>query len=321
MNGSKAHIDVQSSSGGLDLVGDAIAAMRVGEPQLARALLRPPWGLRFPPAGGAGVQVILKGTAWLIPPGDADPLLMSAGDVALVRRRAPHGLADDPATPLWDANFAEHVPEEHWPADGSALDPATGGTVLIGGTYDLSGARPHPLLDALPDVVHLPARMGTSVDVRSVVDLLGAEMDRDPPGTTAAMPALLDLLLLYALRTWFEDRPSAGGWAEAIRDPAISVALRNIQQAPEHAWTVESLARASHLSRAAFARRFAALTGQPPLSYLTWWRMTLAARLLRSTDAPLATIAEEVGYGSEFAFSKAFKRELGVAPSRFRSSR
>lgn len=320
MNGYHAPIDVQSSPIGLDIVGDAIAAMRVGEPQLARALLQAPWGLRFPPLGGAGVQVILKGTAWLLPPGDGEPLLLHAGDVALVRRRSPYGLADDPSTPLWDANLAEHVPAEHWPADGSALDPASGGTVLLGGTYDLSGARAHPLLDSLPDVVHLPARVGAASEVRTAVDLLGLEMDRDLPGMSAAMPALLDLLLLYALRAWLEHDPAPTGWAQAIRDPAVSAALRNIQQAPQRAWTVEGLAHASHLSRAAFARRFAALTGTPPLGYLTWWRMTIAARMLRTTDASMEAIARQVGYSSEFAFSKAFKRELGVAPSRFRAS-
>jgi AraC-like DNA-binding protein len=319
MNRSEPRLDVQASLIGLDLVGDAVAAMRTGEPQLARALLHPPWGLRFPAVGGAGVHVILKGTAWLLPPDDAEPLQLRAGDVALCRRRAPHGLADDPATPLWDANLAEHVPAEHWPADGSALNAATGGTVVIGGTYNLSGARPHPLLDTLPDVVHLPARVGASSDVRTVVELLGAEMDRDLPGMSAAIPALLDLLLLYTLREWFEASTAPTGWAQAIRDPAISSALRHIQQSPEQPWTVESLARASHLSRAAFARRFAALTGQPPLTYLTWWRMTIAGRLLQSTDAPLEAIAGQVGYSTEFAFSKAFKRELGVSPSRFRS--
>lgn len=295
--------------------------MRIGEPQVARALLQPPWGLRFPAAGGAGVHVILKGTAWLLPPEGADPILLGAGDVALVRRRAPHGLADNPATPLWDASLAEHVPEQHWPADGSALDPSVGGTVLIGGTYDLSGARPHPLLESLPDVVVLAARVGAGSELRAVVDLLGAEMDRDLPGMSAAMPALLDLLLLYALRAWFEGGTARTGWAEAIRDPALSTALRLIQQHPEEAWTVGSLAHASHLSRAAFARRFAAMTGQPPLTYLTWWRMTLAARLLRTSSLPVQEIAGRVGYGTEFAFSKAFKRELGISPSRFRSSR
>jgi len=134
------------------------------------------------------------------------------------------------------------------------------------------------------------------------------------------MPALLDLLLLYALRAWFENDTAPTGWLQAIRDPAISTTLQLIQQQPEQAWTVQSLAHACHLSRAAFARRFTALTGQPPLAYLTWWRMTIAARMLRTSGLPLQEIAGRVGYGTEFAFSKAFKRELGVSPSRFRSN-
>jgi AraC-like DNA-binding protein len=318
MNASKALPDVQSSSYGVDLVGDAITAMRIGEPQVARALLQPPWGLRFPAVGAAGVHVILKGTAWLLPPGDADPILLSTGDVALVRRRKPHGLADDPASPLWDADLAQHVPTEHWPRDGSALDTRTRGTALIGGTYDLNGARPHPLLESLPDVVHLPARVGLSSDVRTVVELLGAEMDRDLPGGSAATPALLDLLLLYAMRTWFEKLAAPSGWAQAVRDPAVAIALRSIQRQPENRWTVATLARESNLSRAAFARRFTSLTGQAPLAYLTWWRMTIAARLLLTTDASHDVIAGRVGYSSEYAFSKAFKREMGLAPSRYR---
>jgi AraC-like DNA-binding protein len=312
--------DIQSSSDRLDLVGDAISAMRTGEPQVARALLQPPWGLRFPAFGAPGVHVILKGTAWLLPPDDAAPILLTAGDVALLRRRRPHGLADDPATPLWDADLAAHVPAEHWPADGSAFDAGTGGTVLIGGTYRLAGARPHPLLESLPDVVHLPARVGASSDVRAVVDLLGAEMDRNLPGVSAATPALLDLLLLYGLRAWFEAGDTTSGWALARRDPAISAAIRAIQEEPRSPWTVSGLAQRSNLSRAAFARRFTELTGQPPLTYLTWWRMTIAARLLQTTEEPLAVIADRVGYGTEYAFSKAFKRELGVAPSRYRTS-
>jgi AraC-like DNA-binding protein len=319
MNGYMRRSDIQSSTDRLDLVGDAISAMRTGEPQVARALLHPPWGLRFPALGAPGIHVVLKGTAWLLPPDDAAPVRLSAGDVALLRRRAPHGLADDPATPLWDADLAQHVPAEHWPADGSALDARTGGTVLIGGTYRLDGARPHPLLDGLPDVVHLPARVGAGTDVRAVVDLLGAEMDRNLPGVSAATPALLDLLLLYGLRAWFESGDTTSGWARALRDPAVSGALRTIQEDPRSPWTVADLAARAHLSRAAFARRFTELTGQPPLTYLTWWRMTIAARLLQTTDEPLIAIADRVGYSTEYAFSKAFKRELGVAPSRYRA--
>jgi AraC-like DNA-binding protein len=320
MNASSDRSDVQSSHAGFDLVGEAITAMRTGRPQVARALLRAPWGLRFPAAGAVGVQVILKGSAWLIGPGDAAPIELGAGDAALIRRHAPHAIADNPATPLWDADYDAHVPADHWPADGSALDPASGGTVLLGGTYDLEGARAHPLFADLPDVVHLPARIGAGSPLRAVIDLIGAELDRNLPGTSAATPALLDLLLLYCVRAWFEAPEAPSGWARASRDPAVNTALRLIHERPAHPWTVAELAASCALSRAAFARRFSELTGRPPLTYLTWWRMCIAGRLLRSSDQPLSEIAGRVGYGNEYAFSKAFRRELGQAPGRYRAS-
>jgi AraC-like DNA-binding protein len=241
--------------------------------------------------------------------------------VALVRRRRTHGLADDPRTELHDVSGDAHDDADYWPADGSALDDGTPGTVLIGGTYYLSGARPHPLFQSLPEVVHIPARIGAASTVRTVIELLGGEMDRERPGLTAALPALLDLLLLYAMRTWFEGSENAAGWAQALRDPGLSAALRAMQERPAEPWTVASLASEAGLSRAAFARRFTELTGQPPLTYLTWWRMTVAARLLQTTDASVDAIAGRVGYSSEYAFGKAFKRELDVPPARYRRQR
>ena len=302
----------------MDLVGEAISAMRSGEPRAARALLIPPWGLRFNAAGGAGVHVILRGTAWLLPPDGSEPISLAAGDVALVHRGLPHGLADDPRTPLQDVSADDHDPSSYWPADGSPEDERVPGTVLIGGTYYLNGARPHPLFQSLPDVIHLPARIGAAATVRTVVELLGAEMDRDRPGLSAALPALLDLLLLYTMRTWFEGARQPTGWARALRDPALSAALTAIQDRPAEPWTVASLAAEASLSRAAFARRFTAVTGQPPLTYLTWWRMTIAARLLQTTDSSVQAIGDRVGYRSEYAFSKAFKRQLGLAPAHYR---
>ncbi|MGH3242537.1 MAG: helix-turn-helix transcriptional regulator, partial [Spirillospora sp.] len=107
-------------------------------------------------------------------------------------------------------------------------------------------------------------------------------------------------------------------WTAALQDPAVATALRGIHHEPERPWTVQSLADAAQLSRAAFARRFAELAGTPPLTYLTWWRMTIAARLLRTTDLPLRSVADRVGYASDFAFAKAFRREYGESPGRFR---
>jgi transcriptional regulator GlxA family with amidase domain len=132
--------------------------------------------------------------------------------------------------------------------------------------------------------------------------------------------ALLDLLLLYMLRAWFADRSadSPTGWPAALADPAVSAALRGMHAEPEAPWTVRGLGERAGLSRTVFAQRFTALVGKTPLAYLTWWRMSLAAGMLRETDAPLSAVARRCGYSSEFAFAKTFKREFGVAPGVFR---
>jgi AraC-like DNA-binding protein len=248
--------------------------------------------------------------------------------VAFLPHGAAHGLADSLSTPLVDASTSlaeippveddDGVPTGQQPTDGSAA-----ATVMLCGAYLLDRSRAHPLLEDLPEVIHLPARVGHHPGLRAAVDLLGGELEQPRPGGDAMLPALLDVLLLHILRAWFDEQSAHGaatGWAAALRDPAVAAGLRAIHGDPARPWTVAELASQAGLSRAAFARRFAALVGQPPQTYLTWWRMTLAARLLRDGDAPLATVARKVGYTSEFAFAHAFKREYGSAPGGFRRS-
>lgn len=310
----------------MDVLSDVIAVMRTGQPRSACVHRHAPWGQRYTPVPGAGFQVILQGSCWLIPAA-REPIALSAGDVVFFPHGGTHGLADSLSTPL-----SEHVCD---PSDGAQSEqdylslparqphqhgrPAT--TVTLCGAYQLDPGRAHPLLTDLPDIVYLPARLGNYGELRAAVDLLAGEVDHRRPGTDAIVPALLDTLLLYILRVWFEQqstRSAATGWAAALRDPAIAAALDSIHHDPAAPWTVERLAIQAGLSRAAFARRFTALTGQPPLTYLTWWRMTIAARLLRNSDAPLNSLAKQVGYTSEFAFAAAFKRQYSTAPGRYR---
>jgi AraC-like DNA-binding protein len=130
---------------------------------------------------------------------------------------------------------------------------------------------------------------------------------------------LLDLLLVYAMRAWFgRDEAHPPPWYAALDDPSVGPALRRLHGEPQRAWTVAELAAEAGLSRAAFARRFTELTGHAPLTYLTEWRMVLAQDALRRPGATLASVAHEIGYGSEFAFANAFKRQLGVPPGRWR---
>ena len=152
-----------------------------------------------------------------------------------------------------------------------------------------------------------------------MTDLLTEELRAERPGTQVAVTALLDLLLVHVFRTWYDDNPGVG-WGAALHDPTVGAALRAIHAEPARPWTVAELGALTGMSRAAFARRFSRLAGEGPLGYLTRWRMTLAADLLRRADAPLGAIGRQVGYTSEYAFANAFKREHGVAPGRYRRS-
>lgn len=301
----------------MDVLSDAVLAMRTGRPHAARVLRVAPFGRWFAPVAGAGFHIVLEGSCWLVPP-DGPPIALGAGDVAFLPRGCGHGLADSRSTPLADAS----APLATLTSSSGGAPTPNASTVMVCGAYLLDRSRTHPLLADLPEIIHLPARVGQHSGLRAAVELLGDELRRPQPGGDAMLPALLDALLLHILRAWFDDagKRTPSGWAAAIRDPAIDAALRAMHGDPARPWTVEELGARAGLSRAAFARRFTALVGQPPLTYLTWWRMTLAARLLRGSDVPLAAVATKVGYTSEFAFAHAFKRAFGLAPGKFRQS-
>jgi AraC-like DNA-binding protein len=301
----------------VDIVGEVVAAVRTGRPIARRTDLYGTWGLRFRGDQGAGFHVVLEGSAWIVPPIVSAPVRLGVGDVVFVGRADGYTLADHPDTPLQSVDSA--APKEQWPIH-APLPGERPGTVLLCGTYALERARPHPLIAQLPEVIHLPAPATIGEPLRSVVDLLGAEVQRDGANLGAAVPTLLDLLIIYALRVWYarEAERGAQGWARALQDSAVRTALENIQRSPATPWTVAQLADASGLSRTAFAREFRILVGEPPLTYLTRWRMTIAAQLLRETDLPIESVAARVGYGSPFAFGKAFKRSMGDAPGAYR---
>ncbi|SDM61855.1 AraC family transcriptional regulator [Allokutzneria albata] len=301
----------------MDVLSDVLTAMRLGRPAAAHTSSAAPWGVRFHPGQAAGCHVVLSGSCWLLSP-DREPLSLNVGDVLFTPHGNGYALADHPDSPLVDfaPSSTETAPLDEMRIDGSGVI-----TELLCAYYTFDPARPHPLLADLPAFVHLPTRVGHHSSLRSAVELLGSEL-RDPrAGTEAALPALVDMLLLYVLRAWLDDQPAdRAGWASALRDPAVTAALRQIHRHPEQQWTVAALAERAGLSRAAFAKRFTAIVGDTPLGYLTWWRMTMAARMLRESTKSLRAIADSCGYGSEYAFSKAFKRSYGVAPGRYRAT-
>ena len=193
---------------------------------------------------------------------------------------------------------------------GNAPD---GATVLMTGVYESAGEISARLLRALPPLLKLDAAALDS----PLVPLLADEIVKDAPGQEAVLDRLLDLLLIATLRAWFA-RDDAPGWYRAYSDPVVGPALRALHDEPARPWTVAELAKAGGVSRAALARRFNDLVGEPPMSFLTGWRIALAADLLLEPGATVGSVAPQVGYGSPFALSTAFKRLRGVSPQQYR---
>jgi len=300
----------------VDLLSEAITAMRSGRPESFVSTASAPWGLRFGARDGVAFHIVLRGSCWLLPGNGEAPLALGAGDVVLRPHGTAHGLADDPETPLVDI---VQQTDGQWAVNGE-LTGSGATTRILCGAYRLKRAREHPLLSGLPDLIYAPTDIGAHPELRAAVELLGRELERPGPGSDAILPSLLDTLLLYVMRACLTDeaKTASSGWAAALADPAISAALHAIHDLPAHPWTVEALGREAGLSRAAFAQRFMGTVGQPPLAYLTWWRMTLAGQALTQSAANMRTIARQCGYASEFTFVRAFTREYGTSPGRYR---
>ena len=195
---------------------------------------------------------------------------------------------------------------------GSAAD---GATVLLTGVYTGEGEISRRTLGALP---RLAVLRGTEWSC-PYVGLLAAEAQVDAPGLVLVLDRLLDVLLVQALRAWLTRQAPAPGWFSAQGDPVAGPALRALHADPARAWTVALLAREVGVSRALLARRFTALVGEPPMSYLTGWRLALAADLLADPDMTVSAASRRVGYTSPFTFSAAYKRHFGSSPSEHRA--
>jgi AraC-like DNA-binding protein len=292
---------------------------------MLRCVMDPPWSLRIQDEAAATVIVVARGVVWIVDE-DAEPLRLDQGDLAVVTGPAPYTVADSPGTP-------PHIvidPGEHCRTlTGEPLETAmglgvrtwgnsaTGQTVILTGTYELASQVSGRLLDALPRVAVLRRNDYDG----GLLPVLLAEIGKDEPGQEVVLDRLLDLMLVAAVREWFA-RPDAEppSWWRADADDVVGPALRMLHNAPEQGWTVEALAAAVGVSRATLARRFTRLVGEAPMTYLTRWRLALAADLLHDSTATLAAVARQIGYTNPFALSVAFKREYGVSPQAFRTA-
>jgi AraC-like DNA-binding protein len=310
----------------MDALAGLLDGPRAHDAFLLRSVLAPPWSLRVQDEAPLTLVAVVRGEAWILPD-DGETVRVRPGDVAIVCGPGHYTVADNPATPPQvviqpgqrcttldgeDVYQAMDLGVRTW---GNSPD---GEAVMLTGTYQLGGEVSRRLLRALPPLLVLRADDWDC----ALIPLLADEIVKDEPGQEAVLDRLLDLLLIATLRAWF-SRPDAEtpAWYRANGDPIVGRALRMLHNNPAHPWTVASLADAIGISRAALARRFNQLVGEPPMTFLTGWRLALAADLLRESDATIGAVAQQVGYGSPYALSTAFKRVRGVSPQQHRSGR
>jgi AraC-like DNA-binding protein len=300
----------------VDPLADVLDLSRVRGALLGNVRASAPWGLDLPRSSGAAFHAFTSGTAWLQVEG-YEPLQLMPGDLLLLPTGARHRLSSTPDARC--RRFDRAMKEREMTPEGDLVLGGAGATttfVCAGYEYDHDVAQ--PLLSLLPPVLHVPADPVAGAKIAAVVALLAGELGVRDAGARVAVARLIDLLLIHAMRAWGASADEHPSWLRALNDPVIAQALAVLHERPAEPWTIERLAAEVHLSRATLARRFAELVGEPPLTYLTRWRMDLAARRLRDTTEPVEAIARGVGYTSEYAFNRAFSRHRGQPPGRWR---
>ena len=307
---------------------DALAGLLEGPRARGAFLLRTswtgPWALRILAESPLTVLAVPRGEVW-ITHDDGAVTPVRPGDLAVTRGPDHYRVGDAPDT---EPTIEIHPGEVCRSLTGEPLaetmslgvrswgNHLDGDTVMLVGAYLSFGEIGDRLVRALPPVFRLTPDQWDG----ALVPILEDEVMKDHPGQLAVLDRILDLLVVSALRAWF-DRPEAEppDWYRAQSDPVVGTALRLMQNNPAEPWTVARLASEVNVSRAVLARRFTELVGEPPMTFLTSWRIDLAADLLRQPDTTVGAVADRVGYSSPFALSNAFKRVRGISPQEHRA--
>lgn len=315
----------------MDPITDIFKTLQVRAVVQARLEATAPWGLQHAPAEAdahakrvlpvrpselAYFGMIARGNCWLSVDGIPDPVPLTGGDCFLLAPQNVYILRDDLRTGA--KSFCEAAPQ-----DGSNVAHYGGGgapTTIISGWLSFEQPALKPVTQLLPRLILIKSEQARSLALHTTLQLLASEMTEQAPGSEVVANRLAEVLFIHAIRAHIASGAEScrPGWLRAIFDPQISMALKSIHENVGHSWTVESLATAARMSRSAFAARFKELLGQAPLEYVTEWRMQKAIQLLRHPDKKLFDIARSVGYESDAAFSKAFKRVIGSPPGDYR---
>lgn len=295
----------------MDVLADILTVTRLTGNVACHTWCDPPWGIRFDEVPKVWFHIVAGGTAHLAP-SKGKAIALGPHDLVLLPHGAGHVLVDAPKSPA--------LALEAWRARAPRKAGSRPRTELVCGSYTVAFSEIHPVLRLLPPVIHIPgATLRAHASLQASLDMLLRELTDRDVGNERVVSRLLEVMFVLVLRHWLDVNADHGtGWLGALRDEPIGRALVELHTTPARAWTVAALAHEVGMSRAVFARRFTGKVGETPLGYLRKLRIDLATVLLQDTTQPLATIAQSVGYTSEFAFNRAFQRARGVPPGRYR---
>ena len=305
---------------GSDALGEALHLLRMGGSLYCSSEFTAPWGLELPSIEDAVMfHFVTSGVCWLEAGESEPPVLLAPGDLALVPHGRGHRLVSEPGSP---APILFDLPRELVSERYEILRHGGGGakTTVMCGVASFTHPVAKLLLGLLPAVVTVHAAEAPDSDwIHATLRLIASEARSLQPGGETVVTRLADILVIQVIRSWIERDPAARrGWLGALQDERIGPAVALIHREPGREWTVDALAREVAMSRSAFAARFTSLVGEPPLQYLTRWRMNLAVERLTRENATVADVAGTLGYQSEAAFSRSFKRFVGVSPRQAR---
>jgi AraC-like DNA-binding protein len=297
-----------------DPLGEALHFLRVTGSFYCRSELTAPWGLTMPDWPDCMWFHIVTAGRFQLEVDAAEPRVLQAGDLVLVPHGQGHVLRSEPGAIAPDVMGLEHEFHNRY----AILRHGGGGagTTLVCGVVRLDHPAAHHIVPLLPDVIHVEPGGGPQDEwMRSTLRLIAAEAASLRPGGEAVLTRLSDILVIQTLRGWIEHDPAAQrGWLGALRDRHIGRAISLIHREPARDWTVASLASELAMSRSAFSARFTELVEEPAMRYVTRWRMQVARTWLAEDGATVSEVAGRLGYQSEAAFSRAFKRTVGVPP-------
>jgi AraC-like DNA-binding protein len=297
-----------------DPLGEALHYLRMNGVYYCRSELTAPWGFSLPPMPGYLWFHVVASGGFSLDAGAEEPTFVGQGDLSLVPRGEGQVLRSEPgiAAPDILELEVERISDRY-----DVLRHGEGGvpTTLICGAVRFDHPAGMNLVQVLPRILHIPAADSRMDRIQGTLALMAAEARELRPGGEAVITRLADILVIQAIRSWIETDPGArAGWLGALQDPQIGRAISLVHRDPSRHWTLASLAAEVAMSRSAFAARFSELVGEPAMQYVTRWRMQLAQTALQADGATAAELANRLGYRSEAAFARAFKRVVGAPP-------